>query len=89
MSTQLKLMLEQVLQLSRSEQLVLISTIAQALSQREEKNLAEKTPLVQSISEKPIITKGDKGIDPESLFGIWSDNPRNLTDIRQKAWRQH
>ncbi len=36
----------------------------------------------------PAITKGDKAISPEPLFGLWKDNPRDLTEIRSKAWKR-
>jgi hypothetical protein len=32
----------------------------------------------------PII-KGDKKIDPKGLFGIWSDKPRSLENIRKEV----
>ncbi|ARS41461.1 hypothetical protein CA265_18100 [Sphingobacteriaceae bacterium GW460-11-11-14-LB5] len=35
---------------------------------------------------KPNILKGDKALNPKELFGIWKDSPRNLEDIRDKAW---
>ena len=31
------------------------------------------------------ITKGDKSIDPTSLFGVWKDNPRTLEQIREQS----
>jgi hypothetical protein len=34
----------------------------------------------------PVITKGDKKIDPKALFGIWKDNPRTLEQLRAMAW---
>ncbi len=37
---------------------------------------------------QPSITKGDKSIDPSGLFGLWKDQPRNLTDIRKQAWQR-
>lgn len=37
---------------------------------------------------KPSITKGDKSIDPTALFGIWKDAPRQLEDIRARAWQR-
>ena len=37
---------------------------------------------------QPSITKGDKSIDPNSLFGLWKDQPRNLTDIRKQGWQR-
>ncbi|KRT16647.1 hypothetical protein ASU31_07475 [Pedobacter ginsenosidimutans] len=35
---------------------------------------------------KPNILKGDKTINPKDLFGIWKDAPKNIEDIRTKAW---
>lgn len=37
---------------------------------------------------KPSITKGDKSIDPTALFGIWKDAPRQLENIRARAWQR-
>jgi hypothetical protein len=36
----------------------------------------------------PII-KGDKKIDPKSLFGIWAGKPRSLENIRKAAWQRN
>jgi len=35
----------------------------------------------------PVI-KGDKKIDPTSLFGIWANKPRSLENIRKDAWQR-
>lgn len=32
------------------------------------------------------IQKGDKSIDGEALFGIWSEQPRDLKEIRSTDW---
>jgi hypothetical protein len=37
---------------------------------------------------RPDITKGDKNINPDDLFGLWAEQPRNLTDIRKHAWQR-
>jgi hypothetical protein len=44
----------------------------------------------QSVEDKhqPEITKGDKNINPADLFGLWSEQPRNITDIRKQAWQR-
>ena len=44
----------------------------------------------QSVENKrqPAITKGDKNINPADLFGLWSQQPRNITDIRKQAWQR-
>lgn len=34
------------------------------------------------------INKGDKKIDPNSLFGIWANKPRSLENIRKDAWQR-
>ena len=36
----------------------------------------------------PVI-KGDKKIDPRSLFSIWAKTPRSLEDIRKDAWQRN
>lgn len=81
-------MLGEVHKLSRAEQLALISAIVKMLSEEEgpslEAELAEAIP-----SNQPTIAQGDKTIDPKALFGIWSDAPRNIDDIRQKAWERN
>jgi len=35
------------------------------------------------------MTKGDKKIDPDSLFGIWTNKPRSLENIRKEAWQRN
>jgi hypothetical protein len=37
---------------------------------------------------QPTITKGDKTIDPTEFFGMWKEQPKNLADIRKKAWQR-
>jgi hypothetical protein len=46
-------------------------------------------PTEQTKAKKPampVITKGDKRIDPKALFGVWKNNPRSLEQIRSTAW---
>jgi hypothetical protein len=38
--------------------------------------------------QQPSITKGDKNLDPQALFSIWKDNPRNLEAIRASNWKR-
>lgn len=38
--------------------------------------------------QKAYIDKGDKKINPNDLFGMWKDHPRNLDDIRSAAWKR-
>ena len=44
----------------------------------------------QSVENRPgpEITKGDKNINPNDLFGLWAKQPKNLTDIRIHAWQR-
>lgn len=35
------------------------------------------------------ITRGDKSIDPTTLFGIWKDAPRSLEKIRETNWERN
>jgi hypothetical protein len=46
--------------------------------------------LYQPVKNKrqPTITKGDKTIDPTEFFGMWKEQPKNLADIRKKAWHR-
>ena len=46
-------------------------------------NIKETPP-----KRQPVITKGDKKLDPKDLFGIWQDNPRTLEQVRSKAWKR-
>jgi hypothetical protein len=38
--------------------------------------------------QKPSVTKGNKEIDPNSLFGIWAAAPRTLAGIRKASWER-
>lgn len=43
-----------------------------------------------SPNEKsPVISKGDKTIDPKALFGIWERKPRTIETIRSAAWKRN
>ena len=35
---------------------------------------------------KPIITRGNKKLDPKALFGIWQNKPRTIEQIRSTAF---
>ena len=88
MSTELRQMLEQVHKLSRAEQFALMASIAQFLSEEDVEQLPDAAFVQSILSQAPSITKGDKSLDPKALFGIWAGNPRNLQDIRKKAWKR-
>jgi hypothetical protein len=32
---------------------------------------------------------GDKSLDPEALFGMWKDAPRDLQELRSSAWKRN
>lgn len=34
----------------------------------------------------PTITKGDKKLNINSLFGVWKSEPQTLENIRKKGW---
>lgn len=55
------------------------------------KNLNIKAISVKepSVKLQPVITKGDKKLDPRDLFGIWEKNPHTLEDIRSSAWKRN
>lgn len=36
-----------------------------------------------------VIQKGNKKLNPEILFGLWTDSPVNLSDLRKKIWKQN
>ena len=42
----------------------------------------------KSLKKKVRLTKGDKSLDPSSLFGMWANKPRSIEAIRQQGWRQ-
>ena len=41
------------------------------------------------LKRQPVITKGDKRLDPRELFGIWQGNPRTLEQVRTTAWKRN
>lgn len=55
------------------------------------KSLNIKNINIKEVSPKrqPIITKGDKKLDPRELFGIWQSNPRTLEQVRSTAWKRN
>ena len=46
---------------------------------------------IKEVSQKrqPVITKGDKKLNPRELFGIWQGNPRTLEQVRSEAWKRN
>ena len=55
------------------------------------KSLNIKNINIKEVSQKrqPVITKGDKRLDPRELFGIWQGNPRTLEQVRTTAWKRN
>ena len=55
------------------------------------KSLDIKSINIKEVSPKrqPVITKGDKKLDPRELFGIWQGNPRTLEQVRSEAWKRN
>jgi hypothetical protein len=41
------------------------------------------------VKRQPVITKGNKKIQPRELFGIWLNSPRTLEQIRSTAWKRN
>ncbi len=48
----------------------------------------QKSENWKETKRQPTITKGDKTIDPTEFFGMWKEQPKNLADIRKKAWHR-
>jgi hypothetical protein len=46
------------------------------------------TVKVISSDDTISITKGDKTLDPKSLFGVWTKKPRDIESIRKAAWQR-
>jgi len=42
----------------------------------------------QSQVKSIPITRGNKKINPKSLFGIWSKKPGDIEAIRKQAWER-
>lgn len=55
------------------------------------KSLDIKNISIKEIPPKrqPVITKGDKKLDPKELFGIWQSSPRTLEQVRSAAWERN
>ncbi len=48
----------------------------------------DKVNVVTNDTAAIPVSKGDKKLDPTSLFSIWSDKPRTLDAIRKAAWQR-
>ncbi|MEO1212496.1 MAG: hypothetical protein AAFY45_03150 [Bacteroidota bacterium] len=45
--------------------------------------------IVNTEGKDTLVSKGDKSIDPHALFGMWKDKPRDIEEIRTKAWKRN
>jgi hypothetical protein len=41
------------------------------------------------VKRQPIITKGNKKLNPKELFGIWQAKPRTIEQIRSISWKRN
>lgn len=63
-----------------------IEQLLQLLQSLNIKNISIKDA---SPKRHPIITKGDKKLDPRALFGIWQGKPRTIEQVRSAAWKRN
>jgi hypothetical protein len=63
-----------------------IEQLLQVLKSLDIKNISIKEA---SPKQQPLITKGDKKLDPRDLFGIWQGNPRTIEQVRSTAWNRN
>lgn len=47
-------------------------------------NIKETSP-----KRQPVITKGNKKLEPRALFGIWQSSPRTLEQVRSTSWKRN
>jgi len=48
----------------------------------------DKVKVISNDNQAIPVIKGDKKLDPKSLFNIWADKPRSLETIRKAAWQR-
>ncbi len=66
-----------------------IREIEQLLQVLKSLNIKNITIKEGASKQPPVISKGDKNLDPRALFGIWQDNPRELDQVREEAWKRN
>lgn len=44
---------------------------------------------IEFNNKQPLIKKGNKNLKPKDLFGIWQNSPRNIEELRIKAWKRN
>jgi hypothetical protein len=49
-------------------------------------NLKDINIVSMGNSILPTITKGDKKLNINSLFGVWKSKPQTLENIRREGW---
>lgn len=55
-----------------------IGELEQLIAAIKSLNLEQIKIIDSSTHSHPIISKGDKSLNPKELFGIWKDNPKTL-----------
>lgn len=48
----------------------------------------DKVKIISNADKAVPVIKGDKKLDPTSLFNIWADNPRDIETIRKAGWQR-
>ncbi|MBS1533195.1 MAG: hypothetical protein JSU01_23045 [Bacteroidetes bacterium] len=48
----------------------------------------DKVNVISNDNAAVPVVKGDKKLDPKSLFSIWADNPRDIETIRKSGWQR-
>ena len=48
----------------------------------------DKVKVISNDNAAMPVVKGDKTLDPKSLFNIWADTPRDLETVRKAAWQR-
>ena len=71
--------LERIILFFQTLKLDSVSIISDTLSPKSKK----------SPKKKMRLTKGDKSLDPSSLFGMWANKPRSIEAIRQQGWQRN
>lgn len=65
-----------------------IQEVEQLLKVLKTMNITKVSIKDTSEIQHPVITKGNKALNPKALFGIWQKNPRTLNQIRSSAWKR-
>ncbi len=66
-----------------------IQEVEQLLTLLKSMNIKNISITEASVKRQPVITKGDKKLNPRELFGIWQGSPRTLEQVRSTAWKRN